>query len=95
VKRERLHKIKRERLRRWKVHKCTEEPQVKQPDERTRTKATCGSSIAHGQCVYAGPIENGVTQCGARFYVWNGCCFRSTHESSPSRNALEHEELRQ
>lgn len=53
--------------------------------ERTSRYQACGSSIAHGRCVYAGEIMDGAPLCDARARVWNGCPFQSTHAINHTR----------
>jgi hypothetical protein len=95
--------MKRERLRYrerlppydWKVHKHIEDPWTMSSttDSSAPSPARCcGSSIAHGRCVYAGRIASGVTQCDARAFVWNGCPFKGVHTPS-SAIAQSDEEL--
>jgi hypothetical protein len=76
--------MKRERFRDWKVHMHKEDAWtmlLDKPLDRLPVRS-CGSSIAHGECVYAGPITNGACLCHARATVWNGCIFRATHNAS-------------
>ena len=83
--------MKRERFREWKVLKSTEDQMATPTDGKTSPAIrACGSSIAHGKCVYAGEISLGVPTCGARARIWNGCPFQSTHAYSPAqRNELD------
>ena len=71
--------MKRERFKPWKVLKHIEEPGAMSSQERTRTLAVCGSSIAHRECVYAGDVRMGVPQCEARVRIWNECPFACLH----------------
>jgi len=90
MKRERLP-IRRERFRDWKVFKHIEDGcrTMTQEDASPSQVRSCGSSIAHGQCVYAGPITTGVPLCHARIIVWNGCPFQALHASAISQTANE------
>ena len=82
MKRLRLPK-KRERWAEWKVHKHIEDPMSVQTKEHTIRYRACGSSIAHGRCVYAGGFEQGAPLCDARQKVWMGCPFQATHVLNP------------
>lgn len=79
--------MKRERFRNWKVLKSTEDATMSTRTEERTSPAirACGSSIAHGKCVYAAEIKLGVPTCGARARIWNGCPFQSTHTFHPAQ----------
>lgn len=82
IKRLRLPR-KRERFAEWKVHKHIEEPNVTTFNEQGESLRSCGSSIAHGHCVYAGEIADGVPMCDARHRIWVGCPCASVHVQRP------------